>query len=87
MGKYLVQTCSQAKCSGIKLLEVHGVGKSLDPNKHPEKQVVKPIAVAKAKEISEIKARLGQGRAGLRCKKHKLINFLCNYGKPSSEVL
>ena len=25
-GKYLIQTCSQAKTSGIKLPEVHGVG-------------------------------------------------------------
>ena len=37
-GKYLIQTNSQAKTSGIRLLEVHGVGKSLDPNLRPEKQ-------------------------------------------------
>ena len=37
-GKYLIQTHSPAKTSGIKLLEVHGVGKSLDPNLRPEKQ-------------------------------------------------
>ena len=36
--KYLIQTRSQAKSSGIKLLEVHGVGKNLDPNLKPEKQ-------------------------------------------------
>ena len=30
-GKYLVQTCSQAKTSGTKLPEVHGVEKSLNP--------------------------------------------------------
>ena len=36
--KYLIQTCSQAKTSGKKLPEVHGVGKSLDPNLRPEKQ-------------------------------------------------
>ena len=29
---------SQAKSSGIKLLEVHGVEKSLNPNLRPEKQ-------------------------------------------------
>ena len=34
--KYLVQTRSQVKFSGIKLLEVHGIGKSLDPNVQPE---------------------------------------------------
>ena len=31
-GKYLVQTSSQAKSSGISLSEVHGIGKGLDPN-------------------------------------------------------
>ena len=36
--KYLIQMCSQAKTSGIKLSECHGVGKSLDPNLRPEKQ-------------------------------------------------
>ena len=36
--KYLIQTRSQAKSSGIKLLEVHGVRKNLDPNLKPEKQ-------------------------------------------------
>ena len=44
-GKYLVQIRSQAKSSGIKLPEVHGIGKELDPNIQPEKQVIKPIAV------------------------------------------
>ena len=29
---YLIQMGSLAKSSGIKLLEVHGVGKNLDPN-------------------------------------------------------
>ena len=36
--KYLTQTQSQAKSSGIKLLEVHDVEKSLNPNLRPEKQ-------------------------------------------------
>ena len=34
---YLVQARSQAKSSGIKLLEVHGMGKSLEPNIKPQK--------------------------------------------------
>ena len=34
----------------------------------PEKQVMKPIVVTKAKEVSQIKPRLGQGRTGLRHK-------------------
>ena len=36
--KYLIQTRSRAKSSGIKLPEVHGMGKNLDPNLNPEKQ-------------------------------------------------
>ena len=36
--KYLIQMQSQAKSSGIKLPEVHGVEKSLNHNLRPEKQ-------------------------------------------------
>ena len=36
--KYLIQMCSQAKSSGARLLEVHGVQKELNPNFRPEKQ-------------------------------------------------
>ena len=42
-GKYLVQTRSQTKSSGIKLPEVHGVRKNLDPNILPENQHANPI--------------------------------------------
>ena len=35
--KYVVQTQSQTKSSGMKLPEVYGVSKSLDPNIQPEK--------------------------------------------------
>ena len=66
--RYLVQTCLQAKSGGIKLTEVHGVGKSLDLDIQPEKQVIKPLVLkAKAQEIPQIKPKLGQGRAGLSC--------------------
>ena len=34
--KYLIQTHSQAKTSGTKLPEVHGVRKQLNPNLRPE---------------------------------------------------
>ena len=61
---YSVQKQSQAKSSRIKLPEVHDIGKTLDPNIQPEKQGVKPIAITKAKEISQIKPRFGQERAG-----------------------
>ena len=40
--KYLIQTQSQARSSRIKLPEVHGGGKSLDPNLRPEKQHTLP---------------------------------------------
>ena len=36
--KYLIQTRSWARSSSIKLPEVHGVGKNLDPNLKPENQ-------------------------------------------------
>ena len=67
-GRYLVQTQCQAKSSGIKVTGVHDVGKDLDPNIQVEKQAIKPILTTKAKEISQIKPRIRQGRAGLRCK-------------------
>ena len=41
--RYLIQMCSQAKTSGTKLLEVHGVQKGLDPSLRPEKQHTIPI--------------------------------------------
>ena len=40
--RYLVQTRSQARSSGIKLPEVHGMRKNLDPNINPEKQHANP---------------------------------------------
>ena len=51
---YSVQTRSQAKSSGISLLEVHGVGKGLDPNIRPEKHIIKPIITSKGKRVSQI---------------------------------
>ena len=58
--KFLIQTHSQAKMSGTKLLEVHGIGEELNPNLRPEKQ-----HVMTKKGITE-RPRIGQGRAGLR---------------------
>ena len=66
--KYLIQTRSQAKSSGIKLLEVHGVGKNLDPNLKPEKQHAIP------KQGSMERPHIGQGRAGSRRKRPDPIN-------------
>ena len=55
--KYLIQTKSQAKSSGIKLPEVHGMRKNLDPNVRPEKQHTLP------KQGSLEKLCIGQRRA------------------------
>ena len=68
----------QAKSSGIKLPEVHGVGKGLDLNKLPEKQVIKPTVAAEVKGTPQIKPSLSQGRAGLRCKIKTAIPPLIN---------
>ena len=61
--RHLVQTQSQARSSRIKLPDVHGIGKGLDPNIQPERQVIKPMPVTKVKEILQIKPRIGQRRA------------------------
>ena len=50
--------CSQAKTSGTKLPEVHGVEKSLDPNLRPEKQ----HAITKQRKPERL--QMSQGRAG-----------------------
>ena len=59
--KYMIQTRSQTKVSGIQLPEVHGTRKRLDPHKVPGKQL-QPMG---GMQIDR-KPRLGQGRAGLR---------------------
>ena len=46
----------------MKLPEVHGVKKTLDTNTLPERQKITP----------QIKPRLGQERAGVKCKKPKV---------------
>ena len=57
--KYLVKTHSQAKDSGIKLPEVHGVNKGINPDIKPERQALKS-------QNSANKPRLGQGKECLR---------------------
>ena len=59
-GNYLVQTRSKTKSSGIKLPDVHGMRKNLDPNILPEKHHANPI------KGSIEKPCIGQRRAGLR---------------------
>ena len=68
MDRYLVQTQSQTKSSGIVLFEVHGVKKILNTNTLQEKQKTAP----QVKKGSKNKPRLGQGRERIKCKKPKL---------------
>ena len=70
--KYLIQMQSQAKSSGIKLLEVHGVEKSLNPNLRPEKQHTFP------KQGNLERPQIGQGTAGSKRKKPDPINQAIN---------
>ena len=63
-----MQTRSQARSSGIKLPEVHCMGKNLDPNIKPEKQHANPI------KGSIEKPCIGQSRAALRRKRPDPIN-------------
>ena len=56
--KYLIQMRFQAKSSSIKLPEVQGVRKNLDPNLKPERQHTLP------KQGSFKRLHIGQGRAG-----------------------
>ena len=68
--KYLVQTRSQVRSSGIRLLEMHGAHKGLDPHVQPGKQKSFPIqTIDKGMPTHPIpKPRIGQGRAGWRRK-------------------
>ena len=70
--KYLIQTQSQAKSSGIKLLEVQGMRNNLDPNLRPEKQHTLP------KQGSLERLCVGQGRARSKRKRPDPINHAIN---------
>ena len=72
-----MQTRSKAKFSGIKLPEVHGMGKNLDPNIKPEKQHANPIKGSMKEPC------IGEGRAGLKKKRPDPINQTIN---PPSEL-
>ena len=80
--KYLVQTRSQAKSSGIKVPEIYGMNKGLNPHVKPRRQKKLPTLpmhsipptslvqpVNKGQPTHPIpKPRIGQGRARLRRK-------------------
>ena len=71
--EYLVQRRSQAKSSGIKIPEIHGANKGLDPHVKPGKQ--RPLPTIPIHNVNKglpthpiPKPRIGRGRAGLRRK-------------------
>ena len=80
--KYLVQTRSQAKSSGIKVPEIHGINKGLNPHVKPERQRLLPSLPTHSTAPTNLaqpvdkglptqpipKPRIGQGRVGLRRK-------------------
>ena len=69
-GWYLVQTPLQTKSSEIALPKVHGAKRMLDTNVLPEEQ--KPQL--QNKQVDSNRPRLGQGRAGIRCKKPQPVD-------------
>ena len=71
-----MQTRSQARSSGMKLPEVHGMRKNLDPNIKLEKLHDNPI------KGSVVKSCISQGRDGLKRKRSGPINQTIN---PPSE--
>ena len=77
--KYMIQTRSQMKASGVQLPEVHGSRKGLDPHKNTRK-----TATANSKAGCREKPRLGQGRTGVR-RKVKLALPFQNTGPGSFE--
>ena len=77
----MIQTRSQARSGGIKLPEVHGRGKNLDPNIKPEKQH------AYSKQGNVERLCRGQGRAGLRRKKPDPINQTINQPSDLSQKI
>ena len=66
----MVQTRSQVRSSGIRLLEIHGANKGLDPHTQPGKQKTFPLqTINKGMPTHPIpKPRIGQGRARLKRK-------------------
>ena len=76
VGKYLVQMRSQAKSSSIKTTRSTWSRKGIRSKCTARKQVMKPMAATKVKEVSQIKLMLVQGRAGLRRKIKTPVSLL-----------
>ena len=80
--KYLIQTRSQAKSSGIKVPEIHGINKGINPCVKPERQTplptlpmdsIPPTNLAQPIDKGPpthpmLKPRIGKGRIGIRRK-------------------
>ena len=79
--KYLIQMRSQAKSSSIKLLEVQGMRKNLDPNLKPERQHTLP------KQGGMERPCVGQGRAESKRKKPDPINHAINQASNLSQKI
>ena len=65
--KYLVQTCSQTKDSGIKLPEIHGAEKGVDPNLRKSQKLVEKSRIEQDKRNSpmqrnQVRDQLGSGQ-------------------------
>ena len=78
LGRYLVQTRSQAISSGIGLPKVYSIGKGLDLNILQEKQVIKALIPSEVKGTCQIKPRFSQDTADLRIKIKTLVPPLIN---------
>ena len=77
----LVQTTSQARSSGIKLPEVHGGRKNLDPNMKLETQHANII------KGNVVKPHKGQCRGGLKKKRYYPINQTINQPSELSQKI
>ena len=72
-GKYLVQMRSQAKERGIKVPEVHGTKKGLDPNLRPEWLVRKSQKPAENSRIDKKGQRFSRTKkSSYRSSKHRI---------------
>ena len=79
--RYLIQMRSQVRSSSIKLPEVHGMRKNLDPNLKPEIQHTLP------KQGSMERLHVGQGRAGSKREKSNPINHAINQASNLSQKI
>ena len=87
--KYLVQTRSQVRSSGIRLPEIHSANKGLDPHVQPGKQKSFPIqTMKKGMPTHPIpKPRVGQGRAGLRRKVKAPQSITSSHPLPAKPII